>query len=648
MTSDEQSGTGRLPEGSFVFVSYSHADAKAAKAVVEGLERAGFTVWWDQLISGGERFGTSTSQALEAARAVVVLWSKSSLASHWVHDEAAFARDHNRLVPISLDGSEPPLGFRQFQYIDASREGVGEGSAPLQRAIAALGAMLERQPVAVAASSKDASLRIGRRGVLAAGIATVALAAGGWGVWKWVGRGAATGNSIAVLPFDNYGGNDDQAYFSDGLAAELRGRLARNPLLRVMGQASSNEFRDAKDDARSISSRLGVAWLLDGNVRMSGGTVRIAMELIDGKTGFAQWSESFDRPLSNIFQVQQEIAEAVDALLAAELGAGEETRQARAGATTDVAAFDAYLRGRDLFDSQRDEGSDRGALAHFDKAIALDSGYATARAARSRTLAVIANQFAQAEERQHLYMQAVAEAREAIRLAPELADGHVALGYALFYGQLDAAAAAPHYATAARFGSGSPDVLSRHALFHARLKQFEPAERAMTDAIQLDPLNPAVFKTQGLVRYARGDHQGAIDAARRGLELSPQRATLHGDIGNALVQLGKLDEAEAAFANEKAGLLSLPGRAIVAARRGDAATVQAQFDALVQEYGDNGFYQQAQVLAQWGKTGEALDALEKAFAVKDSGLVTLLVDPYLDPLRGDPRFDALLQSIHFQ
>ena len=646
MASGGQAGTGRLPEGSFVFVSYSHADGRAAKTVVEGLERAGFTVWWDQLISGGERFGSSTSQALEAARAVVVLWSKAALDSHWVHDEAAFARDRNRLVPISLDGSEPPLGFRQFQYIDASREGVSADGAPMQRAIAALGALLDQQPLPAATAPARAAPRFGRRSVLAAGVAAV-VSAGSWGAWRLASRGGASGNSIAVLPFDNYGHDADQAYFSDGLAAELRGRLARNPLLRVMGQASSNEFRDSKDDARTISSRLGVVWLLDGNVRMSGNTVRIAMELIDGATGFAKWSDSFDRPLSNIFQVQQEIAEAVDAMLAAEMGAGDETRQARAGATTDVAAFDAYLRGRDLFDSQRDEASDRGALDYFGQAIQLDPGYATARAARARTLAVVANQYAQAEERQRLYVEAVAEAREAIRLAPELADGHVALGYALFYGQLDAAAAAPHYATAERFGRGSPDVLGRFALFRARLRQFEPAEGAIAEAIQLDPLNPAVFKTQGLVRYARGDHAGAIAAAQRGLALSPQRATLHGDIGNALVQLDRLDEANDAFTQEKAGLLALPGQAIVAARRGDEAAAQAHFDALVRQYGDNGFYQQAQVLAQWRKPGEALDALDNAFAVKDSGLVTLLVDPYLDPLRGDPRFHALLQSIHF-
>lgn len=648
MESGERTGAGRLPEGSFVFVSYCHADAKAATAVVESLEQAGFTVWWDQLISGGERFGSSTSQALEAARAVVVLWSKASLASHWVHDEATVARDSNRLVPISIDGSEPPLGFRQLKYIDASREGLHPRSPAMQRAIASLGVMVER-PVATAptVASPGPSLRIGRRGLLAAGVSALVLA-GGWGAWRFMGRGRTVGNSIAVLPFDNYGGGTDQAYFSDGLAAELRGRLARNPLLKVMGQASSNEFRDDKEDARAISRRLGVAWLLDGNVRVSDGTVRIAMELIDGQTGFAQWSDSFDRPLANIFQVQQEIAEAVDTTLAAEMGSGDETRQARAGATTDVAAFDAYLRGRDLFDSQRDEASDRGALAYFEQAVAIDPGYAAARAALSRTLAVIANQYGQAEERQRLYVRAVAEAREAIRLAPELADGHSALGYALFYGQLDAAAAGPHYATAERYGKGSPEVLGRYALYRARLRQFEPAAVAIAQAIQLDPLNPAVFKIQGLVHYARGDHEGAIAAARRGLELSPQRATLHGDIGNALVQLGRLDEAEAAFASEKAGLLALPGRAIVAARRGDDASAQAHFDALVAQYGDNGFYQQAQVLAQRGKREAALEALEKAFAVRDSGLVTLLVDPYLDPLRDDPRFHALLQSIHFE
>ena len=643
-TADEPAsaaGSGR----NFLFLSYSHADEKIAKAIVRTLEGVGFHVWWDALIPGGDRFGSTTSEALEKARAVVVLWSKTSIASHWVHDEATYARDRRRLVPLSIDGSEPPLGFRQFQYIDVSKDGVQPDSPAMQRAIASLNLLLEREPQA--AAPVPAPRRVSRRALIGGGAALAAAAVAGVGLWKWRQPAATGGNSIAVLPFDNLSNDHGQAYFSDGLAAELRSRLSRNPLLKVMGQTSSNEFRGDKDDARAIAAKLGVNWLLDGNVRVSDGVVRIAIELIDGESGFTKWSDSFDRPLANIFQVQQEIAQAVDAMLASELGAGDENRKARSGMTANVAAFDAYLRGRELFESQRDEASDRGALERFDEAIRLDPAYAAARAARARALAVIANQYVQADERQRLYGDAVAEAREAIRLAPEFADGHAALGYALFYGQLNATAAEPEYARAAAFGQGNPDVLSRYALFRARKRQWGEAEKAIARAIALDPLNPSVFKTQGLIRYAHGDWEGAIQSAKRALEISPERATLHGDIGNALVQLGRLDEAQAAFAMEKSALLALPGKAIVAIRRGDEAAARATFDELVRTQGDNGFYQQAQVLAQWGRREEALATLERAYATRDSGLVTLDVDPYLALLHGDPRFGKLLRSIGF-
>ncbi|TPE58789.1 TIR domain-containing protein [Sandaracinobacter neustonicus] len=636
-------GEGRVPEADFLFVSYSHADAKAAATVVQTLQSAGFTVWWDALIPGGDRFGATTNDALERAKAVVVLWSKASVGSHWVHDEATFARDKRRLVPLSIDGSEPPLGFRQFQYIDVSKDGMKPGSPAMQRAIESLGLLMERgAPDAAPAAAP----RFNRRALIGAG-AVVLAAAAGFGAWKLARPGAAASNSIAVLPFDNLGSDGGQGYFSDGLAAELRSQLSRNPLLKVMGQTSSNEFRGDKDDARAIAGKLGVNWLLDGNVRISDGVVRVAIELIDGETGFTKWSDSFDRPLANIFQVQQEIAQAVDRILAVEMGAGDETKLARSGTTGSVAAFDAFLRGRDMFESQRDEASDRGALARFEEAIRLDPDYAGARAARARTLAVIANQYAQADERQRLYGQAVEEARTAIRIAPELADGHVALGYALFYGQLNAKAAEEHYARAAQFGQGSPDVLSRYALYRARRRQFDDADAAIDRAATLDPLNPSVFKAQGLIRYARGDWEGAIESASHALEINPQRSSLHGDIGNALVQLNRLDEAEAAFAKEKNGLLALPGRAIVAARRGDMAASNAALAQLLRDHGDNGFYQQAQVLAQQGRKADALDALEKAHAAGDSGLVTLDVDPYLAPLRGDPRFGKLLATIGF-
>lgn len=638
-----------------LFLSYARPDRATAEAVLRILEDAGHSVWWDAMIPGGHRFHAVISEALERARVVVVLWSRASLASDWVQDEAAHGRDHARLVPLSIDGTQPPLGFRQLQFLDVSGDALRADSPAMRRALAAIARLLDR-PVpdpaveanpAAPGNAAPGARAVNRRALLAAG-AGLAVAGVGAGAW-WLTRPSASAlpNSLAVLPFANLGGDPAQAYLSDGLSAELRAQLSRNPLLSVMGQASSNSVR-REDDARAIARRLGVSYLLDGNVRVAGDGVRIAVELIDGGSGFTRWSDGFSGGLDDVLGFQQQVAGAVDAALAARLADPAAEARTRAGGSNDGHAFDAFLKGRALFESQHDEASDRAALAQFDAAIAVDPAYAAARAARSRTLAVIANQYAaDAGARRSLYADAVAEAERAVRAAPDLADGYAALGYASFYGQLDVLAADAPYARAAALGFGSADVLRRCALYRARRRQFDQARPAIARALALDPLNASVFNTDGLIRSAAGDQAGAIRSARKALAISPDRATLHGDIGNALVLLGRLDEAEAAFARERSDLLAIPGRAFVALRRGQAGAGPAAVAALERAFGDNGFYQQAQVLAQAGEPAAALTRLEQARAVGDSGLVSLLVDPFLAPLRGQAGYAALVRALHF-
>lgn len=631
--------------GDYVFVSYARDDSKAAKAVIAILEKAGFTAWWDGLIPGGERFQSKIAQALEGSKAVVVLWSATSIQSFWVQDEAGSGRDRNCLVPLLIDGSLPPLGFRQFQSCDVSRGGLNAANPAMQRALRAIGELVGRP--AEAGASKRPRKGIDRRALLGTG-AAVAVAASGFAGWRLLlSPQTAAANSIAVLPFENLSGDSSQQYLSDGLTAELRAKLARNPLLDVVGQASSNAFRDRGEDSKGIARKLGVANLLEGNVRAAGGQVRIAVDLIDGTSGFSTWSNIFDRPMTNLLQLQSDVADAVSAALSAALAGGAESL-ARSGGTTNVAAFDLFLRGKQLFDSQKDEESDRAALDQFTRAVQLDPAYAAAHAARSRALAVIANQYAaRADERRRLYGQAVAEARRAIASADQFAEGYAALGYALFYGQLDIRAADVPFQKARDLGQGSPDVLNLYALYRARRKQFGLAIPAIERAQQLDPLNSSLFKTAGRIRFARGDQVGAIDSARRALDLNPSISGAHGDIGNALLMLGRTDEAGSEFARERVGLLAIPGRAFVAIRRRDEAAARAAFDELVREEGDNGLYQQAQVLAQWGRKSEALDALDRALAEQDSGLVYLLSDPFLAPLHQEARFKSLLHKLHF-
>jgi len=629
----------------YVFVSYARADERAAKAIIDLLDRAGFHVWWDGLIPGGERFGTLISKALEGARAVVVLWSERAIESAWVQDEASWARDRHRLVPLSLDGCEPPLGFRQFQCIDISRGGAKAGNPAMQRALQAVADIMGRAP-AEAVRAKP-GLRISRRSALGAG-AAVAVAGGGIVAWRTLfAPGGATANSIAVLPFENLSGDPGQQYLSDGLAAELRAKLARNSLLSVVGQASSNTFRDRADNAPTIARKLKVANVLDGNIRAAGGQLRIAVELIDGKTGFSKWGQTFDRPMANLLDLQADVADAVSSALALRLGKSGNESKERSGGTASVAAFDSYLRGKELFDSQRDEASDRAALGEFTNAVRHDPDYAAAHAARSRALAVIANQYAQAGDRRELYGQAVAEARQAISHAGQYPEGHAALGYALFYGMLDIIAADGPYRRALELGAGSADVLSLCALYRARRREFDQAFAAIERAQALDPLNPSLAKTEGRIRFASGNYPGAIAAARRALELNPKLGGVHGDIGNAQLMLGKIDEAASEFSAETVELLAIPGRAMVALRRNVPATAQQELETLRREQGDNGLYQQAQIYAQWGKKAEALDALARAVRERDSGLVYLFSDPFLQPLHEEAGFKSLLRQLHF-
>jgi TolB-like protein/Flp pilus assembly protein TadD len=629
----------------YVFVSYARDDEKSARAIIDLLERAGYHVWWDGLIPGGERFGAEIAKALEGARAVVVLWSENANESHWVQDEAGWARDRHKLVPLSLDGAKPPLGFRQFQCIDVSRGGLRASGPAMQRALKAVADVTGHAPQELRPAR--GRVRLTRRALLAAGTAVI-VAGGGFIAWRTLlAPDGAPANSIAVLPFQNLSGDPGQQYLSDGLAAELRAKLARNSLLSVVGQASSNAFRERGDNAPTIARKLGVANVLDGNVRAAGGQLRIAVELIDGKTGFSKWTRTFDRPLANLLELQAEVADAVSAALAMRLGGGHPEPKDRSGGTSNVAAFDAYLRGKELFDSQLDESSDRGALAEFTNAVRLDPAYAAALAARSRALAVIANQYAQADERRALYDQSVGEARLAIAHAGHYPEGHAALGYALFYGKLDVIAADAPYRKALELGGGSAEVLSLCALYRARRRQFEDAFPSIERARALDPINASLAKNEGRIRFASGDYEGAIASARRSLELNPKLGGAHGDIGNALLMLGRVDEAGAEFALESVDLLAIPGRALVAFRRKDVAATQREFDVLRREQGDNGLYQQAQVLAQWGRHAEALDALEKAVGERDSGLVYLYSDPFLQPLQGEARFKSLLSRLHF-
>ncbi|MEP2989689.1 MAG: TIR domain-containing protein [Parasphingorhabdus sp.] len=631
-------------------MSYSHADRSDALPVIKALEDAGFNVWWDGLIKGGVHAAQETADVLERARAVLVLWSKNSAKSHWVQDEATRGRDRGCLVPVSIDGHEPPLGFGQFQFIDISGKKNDPGSPEMQKVLHAVSALHEDtvSPVQIASPGAAQTPLIARRNLIIGGTATVL--AGGT-IAAWAGGlfdGKSQPSSIAVLPFANLSRDPEQVYFSDGLASEIRSELSRNPLLQIVGQTSSNSFRDKQDDAKSIAKKLGVSFLLDGNVQKAAGQIKITTDLIDGRTGLSKWAETFERPIADVFAVQEEIAAAVASAMSVAMSTnGKSGDSHKNGGTTNIAAFDAYLRGRDLFELHIDETSERAALAKFEESIQIDPEYAAPRAARARALAVIANQYVGSDERFRLYDEAAEEATRATKIAPEFAAGFNALGYALFYGKLDVQGARTPYDQAYALAKSDVDVFSRYAIYCARTGRFSEAYKAIDQASKLDPLNASIFRSMGTIKYAGKEYDEAIAAGRRALEINPERNSVHGDIGDSYLMLGQLGKARQEYELEKNSLITLTGKAILEHREGNRAEAQKNFDGLVADHGDNGLYQQAEVLAQWGETDRVFAVLSDAQKLRDSGLIYLLHDPFLDPVRDDDRFNDLLLQLGF-
>ena len=411
----------------------------------------------------------------------------------------------------------------------------------------------------------------------------------------------------------------------------------------VLAGVSSDTERDQEGDARSISSRLGVAYLLDGSVQRVGDRVRVATNLTNGKTGFSEWSERIERKLDDIFSLQSDIALNVSRALSVQMA----TDAPALGGTRNARAYEAYLRGKTLYNLARDDATDREARANFEVAVAADPEFALARAGLSRVLASIASQSAQAGDLKLLYSSAVEQAERAIEIAPGLAEGHLALAYARFAGFLDIRGARPSYEKAYELGRGNADVVLLYALYAVRARRYPVARDAIERALALDPLNPRTHRAAGTIAYASRRYADAVTEYRRSLQLNPKMSIARAFLGDALLQMGKIDEAREAYAAETAPMFRLRGLAVLEHRAGNEAAAEKAFNALVSEIGDAAMYQQAEVMAQWGRTDEALARLQRAREIGDSGLSYVATDPLLDPIAKDPRFLRFIKDLGF-
>jgi TolB-like protein/Tfp pilus assembly protein PilF len=628
-----------------VFLSYKAEDRRRVEPLVAALEADGLSVWWDVQIGGGSAWREAIEAQLDRAKCILVVWSKRSVGQggSFVRDEASRAMDRDIYLPVKLDSSRPPLGFGETQAIPLSGWRGDRSDKQYQAILDAVRSILEHKP-RLSHGTANGEPRISRRAALAGGGFVVAAAAGGAG-WLLLKSGAgAASKTIAVMPFANLSGDPAQAYFSDGLAEELRNALSRIAELHVVARTSSEAVRD--EDVKTAAHKLGVTNILAGSVRRSPSTIRVNAQLVDGNTGLERWSESFDRPIGDSLAIQTNIAESVANALSIQLGEAAKAALTLGG-TNNVEAHDLLLKADPARADDTKEGMER-SLSLIDAAIALDPNYALAYARK----AVVLNGYtgfyaATLAENEAGLARAEAAARRAIALAPRLAGSHAALAL-VFRNEARFKPAFSEMQRAVDLGGNDAATQRNYAIFLSQIGRPNDAWKAAVRGAALDPLSPGAFGSQGNVLFAAHQFAAAAAKARQSLELAPARSATRTLLGSALLMQGRIREAEVEFRKlPPRDVHALMGLAVIAALTGDRHQSDAIISKIRQAFGDNASYQYAQIYAQRREGDLAIAMLRKAIEVRDPGLAGTKVDPYLDPIRGDPRLTGIIRELDF-
>jgi serine/threonine-protein kinase len=625
-----------------VFVSYKSEDRPRLVPLVRALEEEGFTVWWDSRIGGGAHWREDIQAHLDAAKCVIVAWSRRSAGpdGDFVRDEASRARKRGAYLPILLDSAEPPLGFGEVQAISL-RRWRGDRSDPRFRAIAdAVRRRLAGEDIAHIAHLDQGPPALSRRAVVAGGAG--AIAAAGLGGWLLLKPAPANAKRIAVFPFADLSPKRDQAYFSEGVAEELRGALSRIGL-QVIGRNSSDAVKDL--DIRTAAAKLNVANILTGSVRRSPETIRVTAQLVSGKDGVERWAQLYDRAPDDAIRVQTDIAYNVAMALAVAL-AKERRAALTLGGTKNPAAQDLLLQSRSVGRESTGADAVRQSLTLVDAAIARDPNYADAHVARARGLTVLATGFAStpAEASSEL-AQAAKSANHALSIAPRLGAAYAALA-GVERARLNFRAALADQRRAVALAPDDEEVLGSAAALLPYIGQGREALVLVEHFVELDPLNPVAFLRKAQVLYFLRQYPDAISAGREAIQLAPKVSRSW--VGNSLLLMGRPKDALAEFgAMAPDNIFAVTGKALVAARTGERAGAERILGRMKKDFGPVANYQYAQIRAQLGQTDEAFAELDNAFATRDSGLISLSVDPFLDPIRSDARYAALLRQLNF-
>jgi eukaryotic-like serine/threonine-protein kinase len=459
--------------------------------------------------------------------------------------------------------------------------------------------------------------------------------------------GAPDQRSIAVLPFVNSSADPENEYFSDGMTDELITALSKVEGLQVASRTSVFALKSLREDVRTLGSRLNVATVLDGTVRKSGNRIRITVQLSRVSDGRLLWSERYDREMSDVFAIQDEIAGTIVRTLRATL-LGDLGDLTPVRYTANVKAYSLYLKGRFCWNRRTQEGIREG-IRYFEQAIAEDPDYALAYSGLADSYALdLDYKGAPVFEGME---RAKAEARKAIALDETLAEAHTSLGWVTFIYDWDWAAAEQQFRRAVELNPRYSTAHQWYSWFLAAMGRFEESLEHGRTAAELDPASVSIRRSMGWLQYYARQHDGALDNLRRGLAMDPTAAETHRLLGLVYLQQGSLDEAAAAFkealANSPNDSLALAGLGHVAARRGradEAMAILAELDAKAKlRYVSP--VAQAQLYVTLDQRDRAFEWLDRAYQDRRGWLAYLKIEPMLDGVRDDARFQRMLERM---
>jgi TolB-like protein/Tfp pilus assembly protein PilF len=438
------------------------------------------------------------------------------------------------------------------------------------------------------------------------------------------------------LPFVDMSEKKDQGYFSDGLSEELITSLAQIDDLQVIARTSSFHFRGKQTPIAEIGSTLSVAHVLEGSVRRAGNAVRVTAQLIRADSGLSLWSQTYDRDVKDIFQVQADIAAAVVAALKLKLLPTQGLDPHR---SDNPEAYNQFLLARQFGRRGNLEDTER-AVAAYRRAIALDPGFAAAYAG----LAFAETAMATSTQDAARFSQARDAAEKALKLGPQLADAYRARAL-LRLETLDFAGARADSEQAVALTPGDSRVQGLYGAQIAAFGKIPQAIAAMNKAIELDPLSSYAWANAGLFLTENRDYPAARRALERAVAITPSNDAFHFALGQLDMLQGRLTDALAEFQKLGGDGVRRMGDAMLEHANGHEKQSQQALKELIAKHAGDMAYQVGDVYAWRGEKDKAFEWLERAYQQRDSGLNGIAYDPLLAGLQGDSRYGALLKKL---